>query len=173
MSSGSYFSDAVKLVDIPSRGKVWRKPCGCTPRKGPLSPLLGNIMLMDKTALERRNYPFVRYADDCLIFCKSEQTAECTKDNIIRFIEIVLYLRVNWDKAYAGYAGGVKFLGYGFYMKSGECRLCLHPRAGRSSRHAWKRWRLAVTGWVTGYSQEYKKNLSNNFIFLLIDVLFM
>lgn len=40
-----------------------------TPQGGPLSPLLSNIMLneLDKE-LERRGLPFVRYADDSMIF---------------------------------------------------------------------------------------------------------
>ena len=44
-----------------------------TPQGGPLSPLLSNIMLneLDKE-LERRGLPFVRYADDSMIFCKSK-----------------------------------------------------------------------------------------------------
>ena len=46
------------------------------PQGGPLSPLLGNVMLneLDKE-LERRGHKFVRYADDCIIFCKSKRTA--------------------------------------------------------------------------------------------------
>lgn len=44
------------------------------PQGGPLSPLLSNIMLneLDKE-LERRRHRFVRYADDCMIFCKSRK----------------------------------------------------------------------------------------------------
>jgi len=44
------------------------------PQGGPLSPLLGNVMLneLDKE-LERRGHKFVRYADDCMIFCKSRE----------------------------------------------------------------------------------------------------
>ncbi len=40
-----------------------------TPKGGPLSPLLSNIMLneLDKE-LERRGLPFVRYADDSMIY---------------------------------------------------------------------------------------------------------
>ena len=47
------------------------------PQGGPLSPLLGNVMLneLDKE-LERRGHEFVRYADDMLIFCKSLRAAE-------------------------------------------------------------------------------------------------
>ena len=47
------------------------------PQGGPLSPLLSNVMLneLDKE-LERRGHRFVRYADDCMIFCKSRKSAE-------------------------------------------------------------------------------------------------
>ena len=48
-----------------------------TPQGGPLSPLLSNIMLneLDKE-LERRGLPFVRYADDSMIFCKSKRAVK-------------------------------------------------------------------------------------------------
>ena len=47
----------------------------------PLSPLLSNIMLneLDKE-LERRVLPFVCYADDSMIFCKSKRAAMWVKD---------------------------------------------------------------------------------------------
>ena len=47
------------------------------PQGGPLSPLLSNVMLneLDKE-LERRGHKFVRYADDCMILCKSRRSAE-------------------------------------------------------------------------------------------------
>ena len=57
------------------------------PQGGPLSPLLSNIMLneLDKE-LESRGHRFVRYADDCMIFCKSRKSVERTLENIIPFI---------------------------------------------------------------------------------------
>ncbi|NTU88668.1 MAG: group II intron reverse transcriptase/maturase, partial [Actinobacteria bacterium] len=46
------------------------------PQGGPLSPLLSNIMLNElDRELERRGHHFVRYADDCMIFCKSRKAA--------------------------------------------------------------------------------------------------
>ena len=56
-----------------------------TPQGGPLSPLLSNIVLneLDKE-LERRGHPFVRYADDSLIFCKSKRGAERVCDQVHR-----------------------------------------------------------------------------------------
>ena len=70
-----------------------------TPQGGPLSPLLSNIMLneLDKE-LERRGLPFVRDADDSMIFCKFKRAAMRMKESITRFIENTLYLRVSKEK---------------------------------------------------------------------------
>ena len=91
-----------------------------TPQGGPLSPLLSNIVLneMDKE-LESRGHPFVRYADDSLIFCKSKRGAERVCESLTRFIEKKLHLKVNREKTEVGYVRGMKVLGYSFY-KTGE-----------------------------------------------------
>ena len=54
---------------------------GGVPQGGPLSPILSNIMLTElDRELERRGLPFVRYADDCVIFCKSPRAPKgCAK----------------------------------------------------------------------------------------------
>lgn len=59
---------------------------------GPLSPLLSNIMLneLDKE-LTKRGHRFVRYADDCMIFCKSTKSAMRTLENIMPYIEKKLF----------------------------------------------------------------------------------
>mgnify|MGYP002106365314 FL=1 len=90
-----------------------------TPQGGPLSPLLSNIMLneLDKE-LERRMLPFVRYADDAIIFCKSKRAAQRVRESITRFIEGKLFLKVNREKTVVSYVRGVKFLGYSFYVMS-------------------------------------------------------
>ena len=65
------------------------------PQGGPLSPLLSNIMLNElDNELENRGHRFVRYADDCMILCKSERAAQRTKESIIRFIEDKLKSRL-------------------------------------------------------------------------------
>ncbi|MGX5576563.1 group II intron reverse transcriptase/maturase [Bacillus toyonensis] len=63
-----------------------------TPKGGNLSPLLSNIMLneLDKE-LGSRELQFVRYADDALIFVKSEKAASRVMQSIVRFIEKKLY----------------------------------------------------------------------------------
>ena len=131
------------------------------PQGGPLSPLLSNIMLneLDKE-LERRGHPFVGYADDSLIFCKSRRAAERTKESIIRFIEEVLYLRVNKEKTSVGYVRGMKFLGYSFYVHSGECRLSVHPRSYTKLKTRLKE----LTGRSNGMGYEKRKTTLRLFI---------
>src|SRR3984957_5656174 len=59
-----------------------------TPQGGPLSPLLSNLVLdeLDRE-LERRGHRFVRYADDCNIYVRSEAAGHRVMSSITRFIE--------------------------------------------------------------------------------------
>ena len=90
------------------------------PQGGPLSPLLSNIMLNElDRELERRGHRFVRYADDCMIFCKSRKSAERTLRNILPYIEGNLFLKVNREKTCVSHISKVKYLGYTFYNHKG------------------------------------------------------
>jgi RNA-directed DNA polymerase len=97
------------------KGKYEETPVG-TPQGGNLSPLLSNIMLneLDKE-LENRGLPFVRYADDALIFVKSEKAANRVMESIMRFIENKLGLIVNVEKSKISRPKDLKFLGFGYY----------------------------------------------------------
>lgn len=100
------------------------------PQGGPLSPLLGNIMLnVGDHELERRGHHFVRYADDMMIFCKSKKAAKRTLDHILPYIEGKLFLKVNREKTKVAHVNHVKFLGYSFYIYKGEGRLRIHPKS--------------------------------------------
>jgi retron-type reverse transcriptase len=81
------------------------------------------------TELESRGHKFVRYADDCMIFCRSKRSAQRVKKSLTVFIEKHLFLKVNQDKTGVGYVRGMKFLGYSFYVHKGECRLSVHPES--------------------------------------------
>ena len=83
---------------------------------GNLSPLLSNIMLneLDKE-LEKRGLRFVRYADDCIIVVRSEKSANRVMENITKFIEKKLGLKVNVEKSKVARPNQIKYLGYGFY----------------------------------------------------------
>jgi RNA-directed DNA polymerase len=97
------------------KGKYEETPVG-TPQGGNLSPLLSNIMLneLDKE-LESRGLQFVRYADDALIFVKSEKAANRVMESIVRFIENKLGLIVNVEKSKISRPKDLKFLGFGYY----------------------------------------------------------
>ena len=114
---------------VISRG-VFEKTETGTPQGGPLSPLLSNVMLNElDRELTRRGHRFVRYADDCMIFCKSRKSAERTLKNIIPFIEGKLFLKVNRKKTGVEHISKVKYLGYAFYRYKGKCKFRVHPKS--------------------------------------------
>ena len=84
--------------------------------------------------LSRRGHKFVRYADDALVFCKSKRSAERVFRNITSFIEGKLFLRVNREKSQIAHYSKVKFLGYSFYKRKGECRLGVHVQSVRKMK---------------------------------------
>lgn len=66
----------------------------------PLSPLLSNIVLDELDGeLARRGHRFVRYADDCNIYVRSERAGKRVMASIRRFIEGRLRLKVNEAKS--------------------------------------------------------------------------
>src|SRR6056297_1995647 len=84
-----------------------------TPQGGPLSPLLSNILLDDlDKELERRGHAFVRYADDCSIFVRSERAGQRVLDSVGRFLEKRLRLQVNRAKSAVDRPWKRSFLGY-------------------------------------------------------------
>lgn len=90
------------------------------PQGGPLSPILSNIYLdkMDKE-LEQRGLHFVRYADDCNIFVKSEKSANRVMKSISSWLERKLFLKVNTTKTKVVRPTKSSFLGFTFW-KSGD-----------------------------------------------------
>ncbi|PKM80074.1 MAG: hypothetical protein CVU89_15035, partial [Firmicutes bacterium HGW-Firmicutes-14] len=131
------------------------------PQGGPLSPLLGNIMLNEcDHELEKRGHRFVRYADDLLIFCKSRKAAQRTLDNILPFIEGKLFLKVNREKTKMAHVNYVKYLGYSFYIYRGEGRLRIHPKSIQKLKDKIRK----VTGRSNGMGIEERKTRLNQVI---------
>jgi group II intron reverse transcriptase/maturase len=95
-----------------------------TPQGGPLSPLLSNIMLDDlDKELEKRGHKFVRYADDCNIYVRTQRAGERVMGSVVQFLEKKLKLKVNRQKSKVERASRVKFLGFSFYKYRGEVRI--------------------------------------------------
>lgn len=64
-------------------GKTVQTTIG-TPQGGCCSPILANILLNElDQELKRRGIPVVRYADDMVLFCKSERSATRVLSNIV------------------------------------------------------------------------------------------
>jgi RNA-directed DNA polymerase len=100
-----------------------------TPQGGPLSPLLSNLMLdvLDKE-LEKRGHRFVRYADDCNIYVRSQKGGERVMASIEQFLAKRLKLRVNKAKSAVGKPSVRKFLGFS-YTGGKEPRRRIAPQA--------------------------------------------
>jgi RNA-directed DNA polymerase len=87
-----------------------------TPQGGPLSPLLSNIVLTElDRKLEERGHRFVRYADDCNIYVRSERAARRVLASTKRYVEERMRLRVNEAKSAVDLAVRRQFLGFSFY----------------------------------------------------------
>lgn len=86
-----------------------------TPQGGPLSPLLSNLVLdaLDRE-LERRGHRFVRYADDCNVYVKSERAGHRVMESVTRFLEKKLKLKVNRAKSAVSRPSKRSFLGFSF-----------------------------------------------------------
>ena len=131
------------------------------PQGGPLSPLLGNIMLneLDKE-LERRGHRFVRFADDAIIFCKSSKSAERTLKNIVSYIEGKLFLKVNREKTTVSHVSKIKYLGYAFYKHKGKCRLRVHPKSVKKMKDKLR----ILTNRNNGWGNDYRRQKLTEFV---------
>jgi group II intron reverse transcriptase/maturase len=101
-----------------------------TPQGGPLSPLLANVLLdeVDKE-LEKRGHAFVRYADDCNVYVRSQRAGEDVMQTLRR-LYARLRLRVNEAKSAVARPWDRKFLGYSFWVAPGRAiRRRVAPKA--------------------------------------------
>jgi group II intron reverse transcriptase/maturase len=146
-------------------GVVVRNEDG-TPQGGPLSPLLANILLDDlDKELEKRGHRFVRYADDCNVYVKSERAGERVLAGVRSFLEKRLRLKVNREKTAVARPKDRQFLGFRLFRDRGTVRVGLARRTvtrvkqtirelTRASRGGWsmeeriRRLGLRLRGWV-------------------------
>ena len=140
------------------------------PQGGPLSPILSNVYLdkLDRE-LESRGLHFVRYADDCNIFVKSEMSAERVMKSVTSWLERKLRLRVSATKTKVVKPTKSTFLGFAFWKgKDGwKCRpandrkrklydktreiLCRKKAAARTIGSTFIRLNWLIRGWVNYY----------------------
>lgn len=174
-------SDVTSLImkylkaGVMVNGKLEKTEVG-TPQGGNLSPLLSNIMLneLDKE-LEARHLHFARYADDCVIFVKTEFSAERVMRNIVRFIETKLKLKVNATKTHITRPSNLKYLGFTFYKESvlkewkakphKESFMKLFKKLKKLVKRSWsidltyriKKINEVLRGWINYYRQSSMK----------------
>jgi RNA-directed DNA polymerase len=100
-----------------------------TPQGGPLSPLRSNIVLDEfDRELERRKHRFVRYADDCNIYVRSEPAGRRVMSSVTHFLKRRLKLKVNETKSAVARPTERKFLGFSFSSNK-EPKRRISPKA--------------------------------------------
>ena len=149
---------------IMENGVLIERAAG-TPQGNPLSPVLSNIVLneLDKE-LEARGHRYVRYADDCSIYVKSEKSAARVLETITEFIEKKLKLKVNRTKSKVSRPKESTLLGFSFYRsaKGWEIRIAskslkkikekmkahTQRKASGSAKDKIKKMESVICGWV-------------------------
>ena len=101
-----------------------------TPQGGPLSPLLANLLLDEvDQELEKRGHTFVRYADDCNVYVRSQRAGERVMAALERMYAR-LRLKVNRAKSKVERASKCSLLSYSFwYAKGGTVMRRVAPKA--------------------------------------------
>lgn len=140
-----------------------------TPQGGPLSPLLSNIVLdeLDRE-LARRRHRFVRYADDCNVFVRSERAGQRVMASIRGFLETRMRLQINVEKSAVRPPCDLHFLGFRFVCTDDEdpqvhlssktkrrlaatIRTMTPPNWGRSITSLMDCLSQYLTGWIAHY----------------------
>ena len=130
-----------------------------SPQGGPLSPLLSNVLLDDlDKELERRGLRFVRYADDFMIFVRSERSAERVFASVQRFLTQRLKLVVNEQKSSVRLSSGCEYLGFTFVGK--RVTIKVTPKKLK----AFKRRIKELTGRSRGISMQRRLTDLNRYV---------
>jgi len=137
-------------------------PTEGTPQGGPLSPFLSNVVLDDlDKELERRGHNFVRYADDCNIYVKSERSGYRVMDSVTDFITNRLKLKVNTSKSAVDKPQNRKFLG--FSITGGK-----NPNRRKIAPDSIARFRAKVRGLTRrNHSQKMEQRVKTLSVFLV------
>lgn len=146
-----------------------------TPQGSPLSPLLSNIILdeLDRE-LSKRGLSFVRYADDCSIYVKSEKSAQRVLMSITKYIEKDLKLKVNKEKSKVSRPTESTLLGFSFYNDAGKWAIRIAKKSiervrekskaitkrnnGSNTRQEILKMQPLIQGWVNYFSIAKAKN---------------
>lgn len=150
-----------------------------TPQGSPISPLLSNIILdeLDKE-LSKRGLSFVRYADDCSIYVRSEKSAQRVLVSITHYIEKDLKLKVNKQKSKVSRPTESTLLGFSFYNDKGKWAIRIAKRSiervkekskaitkrnnGSNIRQKILKMQPLIQGWVNYFSIAKAKSAMQN-----------
>ena len=160
------------LIEAYLKQEVMDTATSWTPEQGSpqgavLSPLLSNIYLdpLDH-AMARDGYEMVRYADDFVVLCQSEQEARAALERVRQWTEQA-GLRLHPDKTRlvdATQGDGFEFLGYHFgrghrwpsYKSQGKLRDAVRDQTRRNNGHSLCEIITTVNRCLKGWFEYFK-----------------
>jgi RNA-directed DNA polymerase len=101
--------------------------------------------------LEQRRHCFVRYADDLMVYVRSERAGERVMDGITQYVERRLKLRVNRPKSAVAPATKRPFLGFGFFERDGQVKVRIDPKARKRAKARLRT--LTARNWAVSMEQ--------------------
>ena len=167
-----YLRSGIMKDGVVSQRTEW------TPQGNPLSLLLSNIIHdeLDKE-LSSRGHSFVRYADYCSIYVRSEKSAYRVLTSITTYLEERLKLKVNRDKSMVNRPTDSTLLGFSFYNGKGKWAIrvakksieCIKAKSnqitewnnGSNNKEKLLKMKPVIHGWVNYFSKANAKSITD------------
>ena len=109
--------------------------------------------------LTARGHRFVRYADDCNIYVRSERAGQRVMASVRHFVEERLGLRVNERKSSVDRPWNCKFLGFSFYRMKDGTRVRVHKKTLKRFKDRVRE----ITGRSNGWSMDDRMRALNRY----------
>ena len=125
-------------VDIYEDGVLQPRPAGI-PQGAPISPVLCNVYFTElDRQLEARGVPFIRYADDIVLFGNDVDALKEETERVLDYLRGELKLKANKQKCKLDSVFSMRYLGHRFVVGKDGILTVDADESVASAYHAWR-----------------------------------